>query len=69
MTALTVKFGVPVNPSATVALDAVPVKLPTNPPPEVVTPETLASPVTSNLDFGVTEPIPTLAEMAVVMPI
>ena len=69
MTVFTVTCGVPVNPSACVALDAVPVKLPTNPPVEVVTPETIASPLTSNLDFGVTEPIPTLASTAVVMPI
>ena len=69
MTVFTVKFGTPVNPSASVALDAVPVKSPTNPPREVVMPEMKASPTTSNLDLGVTEPIPTLASTAVVMPI
>ena len=69
VTVFTVKLGVPVNPSATVALDAVPVKSPTNPPVEVVMPEMIALPVTSNFCLGVTEPIPTLADWAVVMPI
>ena len=66
VTVFTVTLGVPVNPSALVA---VPVKSPTNPPEEVVMPETIALPNTSNFCFGVTEPIPTLAETAVVMPI
>ena len=70
MIVFTVTFGVPVNPSACVALDAVPVKSPTNPPREVVIPVTRASPTTSNFDLGVTEPIPTdSVNMAVVMPI
>jgi len=69
VTVFTVTFGVPVNPSACVALDAVPVRSPTNPPVEVVIPDIRASPTTSNLDLGVTEPIPTLASTAVVMPI
>ena len=69
VTLFTVISGVPVNPSACVALDAVPVKSPTNPPEEVVMPEMIALPVTSNFCLGVTEPIPTLADLAVVMPI
>ena len=56
----TVTLGVPVKASACVALDAVPVKSPTNPPVEVVMPETIALPNTSNFCLGVTEPIPTL---------
>ena len=76
MTAFTVTFGVPVNPSAFVARVAEsafpitsPVNVPTNPPNEVVTPEIIASPVTVNLEFGCIEPIPTLASALDVMPI
>ena len=79
MTAFTVTLGVPVNPSAFVARVAEsafpvtfpvtsPVKLPTKPPVEVVTPETVASPVTLSLDFGCIEPIPTFALIRVVIP-